>query len=128
MISPSRTKIPATAATVLVASANPCEAAETATSVPGCFASSGMICPADACMALEICAVTCGGAPAAVIWLVVKWPNPMSSVVPRMAVPMAAPICRAVDCTALAEPESFTGTSDKITPVNGAVAKPTPSP
>ena len=45
-----------------------------------------------------------------------------------MAVPMAAPSWREVDWTALAWPDSATGTSLRMTPVSWAVAKPTPMP
>ena len=50
------------------------------------------------------------------------------SVAPMIAVPMAAPTWRDVDCTALAWPDSATGTSERMTPVSCAVAKPTPMP
>ena len=45
-----------------------------------------------------------------------------------VAVPMAAPTCRAVDCMAEAWPDCATGVSERMTPVSCAVANPTPSP
>ena len=108
--------------------AKPAEAPSTKTSPPGAEASPGIACPAELATAWETSWAWAVGIPRASSWLVTALPSPMSKVVPKMAVPMAAPTWREVDCTALACPESATGTSESTTPVNCAVAKPTPIP
>ena len=125
---PRRTKKPATQETSLVAWAKPAEAPSTKTSPPGVAARPGIAWPAELATAWETSWAWAVGIPRASSSLDTELPKPMSKVVPKMAVPMAAPTCREVDCTALAWPESTTGTSDSTTPVNWAVAKPTPIP